>query len=396
MAREMTPRERILTALRGDVPDRVPVALRMSTFLNDIYGGGGRLAQLKAAKEFGTDVVMWEQLAPLYVWTQHASYWDLPQVVVETMVRQGKHRLTTERTFHTPAGVLHDVVERPCPGYVPGHVQSPMIVEPLIKDHADLEALPFLFAPPSSLRLTHMATLREIVGDHGFVEPTLHGPVDVQAAELLHPNQRFLTLYYDDRELMRRVLRICQDAIMGYIQGIMEAGEKIIFIWWAYASQSYGWSPAIWREMFYPLIQEQVELVHACGALYHYYDDGPVRNILGYLRELRIDALSTLTPPPMGDTTMSEYRRAIGGQAALMGGLDMIHGLMEGTPESVDAAVRQLIADGGPGGGYVLDVTNTIRTGTPVDNVKAAVKAARRYGRYDKMGHLPSALGGGR
>lgn len=380
MAKEMTPRERVWTALQRGTPDRVPIPLRASTFLNDIYGTAGTLAYLRMGREFGLDPVFWASAVSNHVWNVQTGYWDLPGVTVESRIEQLADRLMVRRTFHTPAGDLSDLREQRGPGL--GYSPGPTIIEPLVKDHGDVDKVRFLFAPPSQVSLADIHMLRHMVGEEGFVEASLNSPLDTQAADILGPAERFLTLYYDDRELMARVLRVVQDITLDYMRLYLESGEKVIHVWWFYASMSYGWSPTIWEEMIYPLVDEQVRLAHSYGALYHYYDDGKMGGIMGYLRRLKVDVASTLLPPPSGDLPMAEAKAAIGDQACLMGGLDMINVLQRGTPELVEATVRQLIADGAPGGGFILDITNSVRTGTPAANVAAASAAVRRYGTY--------------
>ncbi|NPV10110.1 MAG: hypothetical protein HPY83_19380 [Anaerolineae bacterium] len=379
MSRDMTPRQRLWAAFQRQIPDAVPIALRMSSFLTDLYGPADRhMAELRAAREFGTDLVIWQRGAPLYIWTPELSYWDLPDVEVETQIRQEGSRLVIGRTFRTPAGLLHDVVQHCGPGYV----NSPVILEPLVKDHSDVEKVSFLYPPAADLDLSGLWMLRDAVGEDGLVEVSFHSPLDVQAAELLRPAERLLTLPYDDPDLLRESLRVCQDAQLGYIRRYLESGERVIHVWWFYASMSFGWSPAIYDDFFYPLIAEQVDLVHSYGALYHYYDDGRMLAIVDRLRKLGVDIVSTLLPPPSGALTMAEAKARLGNRTCLMGGLDMINVLQHGSPQLVTDTVREIIEAAAEGGGLVIDVTNTVRTGTPVENVRAAVEAARRYGRY--------------
>ncbi len=53
---EMTSRERLLTAMRKGMPDRVPMPLRMWKFLRKHYGLDALENNLKAHEEFGIDI----------------------------------------------------------------------------------------------------------------------------------------------------------------------------------------------------------------------------------------------------------------------------------------------------------------------------------------------------
>jgi hypothetical protein len=52
----------------------------------------------------------------------------------------------------------------------------------------------------------------------------------------------------------------------------------------------------------------------------------------------------------------------------------------EGTPETIAEAVRQAIEIAAPGGGFILGTSDSIRDGTPDENVRAYFAAAHKYG----------------
>jgi len=117
-----------------------------------------------------------------------------------------------------------------------GYGTGSVVVELLVKGHDDVERVPFLFAPSPEINFGKLRVLRHIVGERGLVEVSVHSSLSIRATELLGPARRALTLYYDDRELLEKVLRVCQDAVIGYLNHYLEAGEKMIHVWWFYAS----------------------------------------------------------------------------------------------------------------------------------------------------------------
>jgi uroporphyrinogen decarboxylase len=56
--------------------------------------------------------------------------------------------------------------------------------------------------------------------------------------------------------------------------------------------------------------------------------------------------------------------------------------LPSGTPEEVEAEVRQRIAELAPGGGYCLSAANSIPDYVPFENYVAMQRAWLTYGRY--------------
>jgi uroporphyrinogen decarboxylase len=69
---------------------------------------------------------------------------------------------------------------------------------------------------------------------------------------------------------------------------------------------------------------------------------------------------------------------------ALLGGLDPVYTFDLGDAQTVQAAVRQAIADAGPGGGYVLGTGEAIAPSVPIESLLAAVQAAREHGVYGR------------
>ena len=109
----MTSRERLLTALHGGQPDRVPMPLRMQKFMRKHYAHIPNLLDrtLAAQEEFGTDV--WYHVASpkLPCFHPHATNWrDDVEVEIKHEVRG--RRNWWERTIHTPDRESHHAVPR--------------------------------------------------------------------------------------------------------------------------------------------------------------------------------------------------------------------------------------------------------------------------------------------
>jgi uroporphyrinogen decarboxylase len=67
---------------------------------------------------------------------------------------------------------------------------------------------------------------------------------------------------------------------------------------------------------------------------------------------------------------------------SLVGNVDLSYTLTRGSPEEVDAEVRDLIRDLAPGGGYALASANSIPDYVPWENFVALHSAWLKYGRY--------------
>jgi uroporphyrinogen decarboxylase len=186
----------------------------------------------------------------------------------------------------------------------------------------------------------------------------------------------------EDPEFVDELLDIFQEPIVASTRWALERGAEVVYCSAFYESMSGGWGPAIYRRFFLPRIKALVDLAHEYGAIYYHYDDGRMRDILGMLKEIGADLVSTLGPPPTGDVTLAEARTIVGNTVCLFGGIDTVNIVWRGTPEDVDRAVREAIeAAALPEGGYILGTSDSITEETPPENFRAFFDAARRYGR---------------
>jgi hypothetical protein len=380
---EMTPRQRLLATIHHQEPDRVPISPRLAYWLAVQYGGGDWLDQLRAQQELGLDsfIHVWAPL-PSYINEPFAGdYLDLPDVSLEmTVENQGGYKLV-RRQFRTPAGPLTDAIALAPPRSQYGLSPSPELREPLVKDRRDVEKLPFLFVDPARMAHTNWREMGEIIGERGLwrvqVRPFLSGLVTAGAGL-----SQLMMLYYEDRELFDHLLHVCHGYSQQVTRAILERGAPVMFVSWHNLDPSAGWSPRIWRDAFKPLLQEQIDLVHAYGALYHVFDNGKFMSILPDLAEMGVDILSPLCPPPVADVDLGEAKRLIGQRVCLKGNVDVIYVLQRGTTAQVREAVRQAIQEGAPGGGFILSTSGSILGDTPRESIDAFFAAAREFGRY--------------
>jgi len=381
----MTSRERLLAAIGHREADRVPVSPRVGAFLREYYGHGGWLYELKAAQEFGYDpLVTLEVPYPNYVPGFTASGEDLEDVKIELRIERQGESTRFARHIQTPAGPLTDVIRRYPAGREFGAFPNPVWEERLVKDEADLERLAFLSPQPEAAAFAPLFEIQSAVGDRGLMQLHIDSAIDHRAG-WAYEVVDMMVAAYEQPEFLHRLLGLFHGETMALTRCALEAGIEVIFTSWYFASLSAGWSPRLYHDLFLPLLREQVDLVHSYGRLYHYYDDGKCALILPWLADVGVDVLSTLPPPPMGDTPLKEAKAAVGDRICLNGNIDLVNVLMLSTPEAVRESVRQAILDAAPGGGFILGTSDSIRD-APLENVRAYFQAARDYGRYSHLG----------
>ena len=283
-----------------------------------------------------------------------------------------------KRRFRTPAGVLSDAWHRPHPNRGYGISPAPTATESLLKGPQDLEALEYLRGQVMPGAIANFVENYEKVGDRGYFYPYVRSPFN-DLSYVIRMDEA-LVLPYDDPEFLHQLLAHLQPACLDDIKAHIEAGADTVFISGFHISLSVGWSPAIFREYFLPLVKEQADLAHNLGALFHYYDDGKVMDILPMMLEADVDVFETCTPHPAGDFDLQGAREIVGDRTTLMGYTDIEDVLHRGTPETVEATVREACEVLGPGGRFIIGSSDGVLEQSPVENMKTYFAAARKYG----------------
>ena len=123
-------------------------------------------------------------------------------------------------------------------------------------------------------------------------------------------------------------------------------------------------------------------MIHQAGVKLHYYMDVGAMLLVHDFKEMGIDILSTLDPPPYGDTDLTVVKREIGDRVCLWGGVNSPQTIERGTTEDVREAVKSAISVAAPGGGFVLSTADSIYDAGVYNNVMAFIKAGHEFGKY--------------
>lgn len=377
----MTSRERILAVLNHHQPDKVPIFPRIWAWLLERYGKVTFLEYLDLKKLFDYDpLIQVNPELPDPIYTQFEDYALFSDIDVDISCCSQDGKARVERRIRTPRGELSDVMLHPRPGREYGISPNPEKIEPILKSEDDLARISYLLPDPRRFAASSYGLIEAAIGEEGFLEVRPHLGVDHLLVDALGITQS-LILSADDLPLFKRILGFFHEYYKRCLVLALERGARMIFESWFNCSLSAGWPPAIYRECFLPLIAEDARITHEHGAFFHFYDDGKIMPLLEDFKAAGIDLLSTLCPPPSGDVDAVKVKEILGESVALMGHVDL--GVIRfGTPAEIETQVHRAIEVLGSGGGYILGTSDSIRDGSPFENVKAFFDAGRKYGAY--------------
>ena len=129
-------------------------------------------------------------------------------------------------------------------------------------------------------------------------------------------------------------------------------------------------SLGMFRQFVAPYLKEMVERIHRLGGRAMFHSCGMVRPFIPDLIGLGVDVLDPIQPtgPEMEPEGL---KRDFGDRLSFHGGLDMQNLLPRATPAQVEAEARRYCEVAGAGGGYILGPAHLFQPDVPPENILA-------------------------
>jgi uroporphyrinogen decarboxylase len=139
-------------------------------------------------------------------------------------------------------------------------------------------------------------------------------------------------------------------------------------------------APRVYERYIYPWYVHAVERCHAANIPIGLHSDGDLTKLLPGLINCGFDAIHPFEPPT---NDIVAIKRRWGHRIAVAGNIDLTKTLCDGSPEDVEAEVREKAAQLSPGGGWLVGSSNSIPDFVPLENYRALLAASLTYGRYE-------------
>jgi MtaA/CmuA family methyltransferase len=217
-------------------------------------------------------------------------------------------------------------------------------------------------------RVQAAALLRERVGGEKLIEGWIEGPC-AEAADLRGIN-RLMTDFYDDPAFVRDLFDFALAMELEFARAQVDAGADLIGMGDAAASLV---GPQIYEEFVRPYQQKMVDGLHAMGTRVRLHVCGNIRRILGGIGSLGCEIVDIDSMVPLG-----QARQEMGPDVALLGNIDPVKTLRNGTPEGIAAAVAECHRQAGLR--YIVGAGCEVPRDTPEANVLALTTYARTHG----------------
>jgi len=374
----MTSRERIITVLKGQIPDRVPrVPFVQEEFLKCFYPGRERLDRVDTVVELAHtipfDVIAKPNrfMMPAFFKRDHLNW----RVKRDTK-REGDFWVTqTEIT--TPDRTLTHVTAVPDAGAATGGVMS-SVRKHMLEDEQDIASfvrwLPVADDDAQQEMRETAAAWNRTVGDMGVCAPWGWAGVFNFASDLWGIENVMMAPYVE-MSTYQTLMETLTRGMVDYNRPLIEGGATMIGLQ-GHMANSRSVSADYFMEHVFPYEKQLIDALHAQGAFTVYHNCGFARSLWPCYRELGMTVWETVAEPPQGDNSLAEAKQAVGDQITLLGNLDQVNFLKSATAEAVAEKAREIMRVGKPGGRYLFACSDFLEKNTPVENVKALLQGA--------------------
>lgn len=137
-------------------------------------------------------------------------------------------------------------------------------------------------------------------------------------------------------------------------------------------------SPEQWRTSIQPALKAMADVAKQHGAYYYHHSCGAIRKLIPDLIETGVDVLDPVQVKADG-MVPAELKAEFGDKVCFSGGVDEQDLLPNGTPEQVKEGVLSLLDDMACDGGFFVGPTHNFQDDIPTENIVAMYDAAKAW-----------------
>ncbi len=371
----MTKKQRFLAAVRGEVPDVVPVSpLIHWRFANKVLGRWDWKAVFEVHQMIGSV----HHRGPIGV-SVHSSLPDGCGSEQREIKRSPDGRVESEWIIRTPKRTLRGKIER---GLIPHEPLVGKAVEYPVKSaeywRAYLELRQAWLENITGPAVEHFDEVVKTMGEEGVPSVAL-GPAH-SALGGVRGMAEFIMDLHDYPDLMDELFEVERQITDKCIDAFLAAPTEVAWldICWATGSNL---GPERFKRWAQPDVERAMDRVRGVPNKYlGLYTLGRIRHLLPMFADAGVDFVETFEPNE-GDITLAEAKKLYGKKMCLMGNFDCTI-LSFGTVEEARQETRRCLREGMADGGYVLVTGDEVPADTKMDSLKARVETVEEHGRY--------------
>lgn len=186
--------------------------------------------------------------------------------------------------------------------------------------------------------------------------------------------EEFSYAIYDEPDLVKEIIDRFTTWVARHAKNLVECGFDFI---WSFDDMAFKAAPLfsndVLREFFLPRMKKAADCITVPWV---FHSDG---NLMPALDDLITLGMSGLHPLEPGAMDLRELKEKYGKKLCLIGNVDIDHTMTDATPEEIDAVVKEKMDILGPGGGYIISDSNSVPFGVNYKNVMEIARCVEKY-----------------
>lgn len=382
----MTSRERVLTAIHHEQPDRIPLVIGVSNATGikmQPYRGIKNIAAIQAPDNYLYD---WPELGTAKIDEQtmrrlHSDVRGVLDLEPEQVLKRNRERDPHSDCIDSWGSGQTEIT----PGdWFPGI--HPLPEARTVKDLDLYQGWPDMSDPT---RIAHVAeAARRLAEENQFAilaTPWLLFPFE--RAHAMQGMEVFLLNMATDpdfaRALLERIADYCKQLMGRFLE---ELGDNVDII---KIGDDLGIqtglmiSPQMYRDILKPVHADFISFIKSrTKAKIFFHSCGDVAPLIGDFIEIGVDILNPIQTSSGSMADLPALKKRFGKNMVFCGGIDSHRILPFGSVAEVRQEVRRVMQILGPGGGCMIGPVHTVMNDVPPENVLAMVDAVEEFGHY--------------
>jgi len=382
----MRSRERVLTTIHHEQPDRVPLVIGVSNATGikmKPYRGIKSITGVEAPDKYLYD---WPELgtAEIDEETMRRLHSDVRGVL--DLEPEAVRKRNRERSPHS------DCIDSWGSGQVevkPGDWYPGVHPLQAAKSVEDLDSYPGWPDMSDPTRIAHVRQAAKRLADENqfaiMATPWLLFPFE--RAHAMQGLETFLLNMAMDPDFARAMLERIADHCKQLMGSCLEAlGDNVDMIKIGDdlgTEKSLLISPKMYRDILKPIHADFISFIKArTKAKVFFHSDGDVAPLIEDFIEIGVDILNPIQTSAGSMSDLPALKKRFGSNIIFCGGIDTRRILPFGSVEEVREEVRRVIQILGPDGGCMIAAVHTVMDDVPPENVLAMADAVEEFGHY--------------
>lgn len=347
---QMTAKERIEAYFRGEEVDRLPCA------------------------------IMFEETAAVYAGINVKEYYFNADKMLEAekfkVKKLGGESAGINVTLRGMGEALGSKM-----GY--SDTRASYLIEPVLKDYKMLENMDIVDPYKDGrlpIILESLGKIKKQLGSEVNVSSGISGPIS--AASAIRGTSNLMRDSLKNKEGLHKLLDFVTECNLAYVKAVYSEHGLICGIGDPVSSGNLI-SKKQFKEFSEPYLRRTIDGIYKItGNKPSLHICGKTKYLWSELREMNISTFSVDNCEYIG-----ELKEVLGNKACLVGNIDPVSVIKNGTIEDVYKAVELCIQKAGDSPkGYIVGSGCDIPAGAPVENIKAVIEATKKYSRGIRLG----------